>query len=508
MTAFSILLVLLAGLGWVVGLYDMPRQGATALAPESKTVSGGATLPHRPHFLLLFEERTSRLLSMDELNMVAGLLGHYPVDVTVQGVEAYRPGELGSFDAVVYLGNRRRALPRGMVLDVERFRGPVVWLGRNLPPQVAGSTVAFQAGAIYRVANAIGYRGRWGYPRLPFSALPVHMLPLNEGAGGNTNDPSPAVLAEASGPLLRTPLIVRQGKLTYFSTTDYREMTGWLLADLLADIVRETCPGCIPAAAGPPRKTVTVRLEDVHPLSEPGRVRATVAYLHREGVPFQVAVIPAYRNPRRGVTVRLRDRPELVAALQEAERLGGVIVQHGDTHQVGRAETAIGWEFWNPYLERPAMTAREVEARIRAGRDELLRAGLHPAAFEAPHYGIHPADYQVVARYYHSYSGRLQVSSATNFALLEAPFAFADRASGLWVVPENLGYIDPKSPAPVRAILDRAELLAAWVRDPLAGVSFHPYLDGRYLHELVQGLKQQGYRFTSAIAPPADNRPG
>lgn len=492
------MLALCAWLGWVFGLYDTPRHGVAALEPGLKTVSGGVALPSRPRFLLLFEERTSRLTSMDELNMVADLLGHYPVNVTVQGVAAYRPGELGSFDAFVYLGNRRRALPRDLALDVERFPGPVVWLGRNLLERVAGRPVGFRTAATYRLADTVGYRGRFGYPRLPFSVLPVRLLPGAEAA----------VLAEARGPLLNTPLVVREGKLTYVSTTDFREMTGWVLADLLAEIAQQACPSCAPSSAEAPAKRVMVRLEDVHPLGEPTRVRAAVAYLHREGIPFQVALIPVYSNPRQGVTVRLRDRPEMVAALQEAERLGGVIVQHGDTHQIGRAETAVGWEFWNPYVERPTMTAREAEERIRAGRDELLAAGLHPVAFEAPHYGIHPANYRAVARYYNAYSGRLQVSGVTHFALLEAPFAFTDRASGLWVTPENLGFVNPRLPDPVRAVLDRAELLAAWVRDPVAGVAFHPYLDDRYLREMVQGLKRQGYRFTSAIPPAANERPG
>ena len=68
-------------------------------------------------------------------------------------------------------------------------------------------------------------------------------------------------------------------------------------------------------------RQAAVRLEDVTPDSDPEELQAIVNYLHSENVPFQMAVVPIYTDPKgtenNGTPkeITLKDSPELVAVL-------------------------------------------------------------------------------------------------------------------------------------------------------------------------------------------------
>lgn len=84
----------------------------------------------------------------------------------------------------------------------------------------------------------------------------------------------------------------------------------------------------------------------------------------------------------------LHEREELVEVLQEAQKRGASIIMHGYTHQNEFSPTTgEGYEFWNAKDDRPMEDEESFTVpRIEAGISELLRCGLIPLAFEAPHY--------------------------------------------------------------------------------------------------------------------------
>lgn len=67
---------------------------------------------------------------------------------------------------------------------------------------------------------------------------------------------------------------------------------------------------------------------------------------------------------------------------------GASIIMHGYTHQNEFSPTTgEGYEFWNAKDDRPMEDEESFTVpRIEAGISELLRCGLIPLAFEAPHY--------------------------------------------------------------------------------------------------------------------------
>lgn len=129
---------------------------------------------------------------------------------------------------------------------------------------------------------------------------------------------------------------IRSANLTYVGELPFDYMTEssryLAFADLYYDVL---------APDTPPVRRAAVRLEDVGPESDPADLRRVADYLHEEGVPFQVAVIPVHvakvpdSDPTRWLAVSLLDRTAVVDALRYLQQRGGTLAQHGTTHQYG-----------------------------------------------------------------------------------------------------------------------------------------------------------------------------
>ena len=225
--------------------------------------------------------------------------------------------------------------------------------------------------------------------------------------------------------------------------------------------------------------------------------------------------------------MRLREVPELVAALKYLQSKGGVLVGHGYTHQWDGASnpyngiTGDDVEFYRvtetkdgqvhqlgplPGDDSPAWT----EHRIVAANREFEAAGLaRPKIFEFPHYAASDHGYRAAARRFPTrwersmYFPGLLDDGPIRYRRLEGqffPYVVRD-VYGNKVLPENLGSVAPwqwhsyKSRLPgdlIRAA--RANLV---VRDGFAAFYFHPFLDLEYLKRTIEGIQAAGYRFVN-----------
>ncbi|WP_438445932.1 DUF2334 domain-containing protein [Gorillibacterium sp. sgz5001074] len=167
-------------------------------------------------------------------------------------------------------------------------------------------------------------------------------------------------------------------------------------------------------------RAVLLRLEDVGPGGEYGnaeqlgKLRAVFDYLHKEGVPFQVGVIPKWVNYsdtglQYDKSIDQTSDPYIasfVQLLRDAETNGAVLGMHGYTHQAGTVkradghqESGIGNEMDEPGL--PETSTREfAEARLQAGFKLFWEAGLEPAFWETPHYHSAAAQHDVFRSYF------------------------------------------------------------------------------------------------------------
>jgi uncharacterized protein YdaL len=443
-------------------------------------------------------------------------------------VSSYAPGDLDGRDLVVYVGSTwNEPLPRAFMDDLLAGATPVVWIAQNVeqlaPPGDLAARYGFAPVLLdHSPVAEVRYKGR-----------PLTRDASNrEGIRGcAVADGGPArVLAEAvRGDGTALPWAIRAGNLTYVAENPFAyvsEADRYLaFADLLFDAL---------APATPERHRALVRLEDVSPVTPPEELRALTRRLAALRVPFSIALVPVYVDPL-GVysgdglpeEVRLADVPALVDVLEEALANGGVLVQHGTTHQLGAVAnpydgtSTADFEFWTASVEPggrvayggpvPGDSAERTLGIVARGRAEVADAGLPlPVVFEYPHYAGSAVDSLAIAGViptaYHRgfyFSGLLRgpVDDARFFGQL-FPYEVTD-VYGWRVVPENLGNYQPSPDpgAPARTAQDLVENARAnlVVRDGFASFFFHPFFDAAVLEEIVTGVRGAGYEFVSPL---------
>jgi uncharacterized protein YdaL len=451
--------------------------------------------------------------------LAANFVSHFAQPVR-QPVSTYRAGEMARYAAVVYVGtNYGEPLPKGFLADVRAGARPVLWLGENAYQL---TDVAFARARGWREGRdrfrhyvSVRYRG----VRLTTTS--------NDLAGIDVVDPGrvavvgTAVAADGSS----VPWAVRSGNLTYVSEVPLDSEGGqdrsFAVADMMAGMF------------GPvqQRHRALIRLEDVGPAADPVQLRQIADLLAARSIPFSVAVYPVYvgpvtQHPRE--RIRLQDRPQVVDAIKYMLSKGGTLVLHGYTHQLGdrrnptNGESGEDYEFLrvhynahyvliynDPVTKNPAAWARH---RIDMALAAIRSAGLpRPELWQFPEYGASPAEYRVAASMFTARfergnyaAGRPGHEDLKTLTEQTPPYLVRDVYGGP-VLPETLGYvIGPHVPATgqgsVRAILAAGAVQKAAVRDNVAGVYYHPFLGTTPLRQLVDGLRHEGYRFTSPCA--------
>jgi uncharacterized protein YdaL len=480
--------------------------------------------------LVLYDDRGSWGWLGELYATLAGNLASHFGEWRALPVRRYRAGDLSRAAAGVYVGSTYdEELPASLLDDVLSSKVPVLWAGDNIW-QLAkragrfGERFGFVPGTYdQRQFNAVHYKGET-LSREPGN--PAHPLSLRMVNGGPAK-----VLATATGmDGEHIPWAVRAQHLTFLVENPFAyvsETDRYLVfCDLLFDLLKPDTPE---------RHRALVRIEDVMPIDDPGRLRAIADTLAAEGVPFAIAVIPLYVDPwgtgpgARGEarTVRWTDVPDTLAALKYMIAKGGVPVMHGYTHQAANRKNPSNgvsgqdFEFWTAHLDDShdvvldgpiaEDSAEFVASRARRGLEELDAAGLgRPDIFEFPHYTGSATDSRTLTQFfgaaYHRgfYFGGLLTErppDARHFVGQFFPYEVTD-VYGWHVLPENLGYFTPgghhREPARLAADLIHNAKVNRIVRDGFASFYFHTYYDAQILNGIVKGIKQAGYVFVSA----------
>jgi uncharacterized protein YdaL len=503
---------------------DPALQGTGAAAPTAVAAHRSAH-PERDT-LVLFDD-TGPFAWLGELYGagVAALVSHFG-GWSASPISRYRGGDLLSYRAAVYVGSTfDQPVPEVFLDDVLDGARPVMWIDDNIWQL---SARAHQRGRGLGFEPATFDTGRVTVVR--YKGVDLARSASNQAGVmtyANVDSASSSVVAWAAredGTTL--PWALRAGHLLYVGENplSYIGPDDRYLAfcDLLFELLAPT--------AGE-RHRALVRIEDVHPRSSPAALRALADTFASEGVPFSIAVIPVFRDPRpQGpgpATVRLRDAPDVVAALRYMLERGGTLVLHGLTHQyrdVGNpydGVTGQDYEFFRAHVAGdgrvaldgpvPEDSARWALARV----DEALRAFdeadlPRPAIFEYPHYaGSADDSYAIATRFDTVYQretyfgGILGANPPDPARSLNLFFPFVVVDPYRWrVLPENLGNYAPpdsRSPRLPEDILESANRSRV-VRDGIASFFFHPTFDPSILRQIVEGLKARQFVFVSATA--------
>ncbi len=450
--------------------------------------------------------------------LAANFVSHFARPVR-RPVSTYRRGEMARYTAVVYVGTSYgQRLPRAFLSDVRAGSRPVLWLGGNAYQLTDAAYVrahGWRAGSdVIRRFTAVVYR----HVQLTISNNDLNGIDIVRPR--KLKVLGVAVTADGSG----APWAVRSGNLTYVAEVPLDSEGGqdrsFAVADMMAGLF------------GPVRQRhrILIRLEDIGPTADPTQLRQIASLLAAQRIPFSVAVYPLYvvpvnAHPR--VRIPLKDRPQVVDAIKYMLVVGGTLVLHGYTHQLGNKRNpndgggGDDFEFYRvhynaehvliydgPVTKNPAAWTRH---RIDLALAAIRAAGLpRPELWQFPEYGAAPAGYRVAASMFVARFERVSYAAGPprheDLATLTEqtpPYLVRDIYGGP-VLPETLGYvIGPRVPKKGQGSI--SEILAdaaaqKVVRDNVAGVYYHPFLGAGPLRRLVDGLRHEGYRFVSPCA--------
>ena len=457
--------------------------------------------------------------------MVGNLVSHFG-SWTAMPVLSYTAGGMNNYSAVIYIGSTYgEPLPTAFLDDVLATSKPVVWAYDNIwqltarAPNFASTYGWMWSGFDLSTVAQVNYQGQQ-LKRYSANGAGImnYFSPMDSGV---------TVLATAVRPDGSTfPWALRSRNLTYIGENPLvyiAEGDRYLaFCDLLFDTLAPTTTI---------RHRALVRLEDIDPTYDPTVLRNVANYLSSQGVPFGFQMIPYYTDPlgyyTGGVpeTIRLRDAPALVNAIRYMQQHGGVLIEHGYTHQYSNVAnpytgvTGDDCEFFrltlNPdftlnYLGPvPEDSAAWATNRVTAAAQEFAAAGLAAfGMFTFPSYLASATDYHVVAQYFTTraerslyYVGLLSGTiDPTRYVGQYFPYVVHDVYDSK-VLPDNLGGISPQPyfgippRLPADIIADAQRSLV--VRDGFASFFYNPSDDISYLRATVQGLKGLGYTFVS-----------
>jgi len=425
-------------------------------------------------------------------------LGHFANKLTFKSDAAVTNEDIRDVTHLVYYGAIEKELPQTFKQIFSAYQGSVLALGHNV--EQLPNRFSFMKLSSKDEINKVSKTGSDSYELLELN----YQIPRVELLEGEV------VLQGWKGDQ-STPLMVMHEDSAYYALPNVEAPFVFYLGEALHTYFHERHQG---------RRLAYIRLEDVHPYSDPALVRETGEYLASKNIPFMIAVIPVYTNEKTRQQHFLNEMPELVEVLNDLQKKGGAILQHGYTHQYRASETGEGFEFWdvennipisaNPdqpvdVRKRTDFASQEefvahrkqlrqfdrtyTEDRLKSGIEQLTRLGLYPYGFEAPHYTMSQDGYRTTSEYYTYLLGQTQMGDVDWRQMSTAPYITRPSfLNGMTMLPETIGYFDPESPSPLEDI-EASIRQMMFVEDGMMGMFYHPYLGVENLEMLISKVE-------------------
>ncbi len=422
-----------------------------------------------------------------DANNVLDLLGHFGLRGRTMSLEEYQPGAARKYPFVFVLAvdARKVSYPRALLSDIRGTSSSVFWVWRHLDELQADRKFAAKLG--FRTTSVRPERGfNWvvykGKTLLKSDPLlePVEILDVSKVQ---------TVATAVNDAGVSKPYIVHSGSFWYSADSPFAYMVEGdrylVFCDLLHDFFG------IPHRE---ERKALLRLEDISIENDPDELRSMADYLFSRRIPFQISLIPIFKDASENVEIYLSDRPEFVRAIRYMVSKGGVVVMHGVYHQ-HRTRSADDYEFWDDLANQPIQgdSPGLIEQRIRLGLKECFKNGIYPVTWETPHYMASEVDYRTIAQFFNtSWDDIPSVNNSESEHFF--PYTTVDRY-GRFIIPESLGFISLERPDP-DLLVANAERLQV-VRDGVAAFYFHPFMNRDYLVKVLDGIERLGYRFGS-----------
>jgi uncharacterized protein YdaL len=462
------------------------------LIPVLLSASGAvhAAAPAAPDVIIIHDSLPGPLPSGAVVGYnIVDLLGHFNLKGSLVSMEEYKAGEIGRSRFAIFLGvdDRVSKIPAPLLTDLRNTKAPLMWISRHAQEFLADPAVVSRLG--FRVGNGV-LAGFQSVTLNGISLIKSKDDPFMHPIELVDNSKVQVVATAQSKDGQSRPYVVRSGSFWYFADSpfSYAEEGDRYLAfcELLHDFF---------GIAHQQEQKALLRIEDVSAETDPDQLRSIADYLAVRRIPFQVSIIPIFRDPEdNNAEIYLSDRPQFVRALKYMVSKGATIVMHGVTHQY-RGRSGDDYEFWDDLSGKPVTSDSRhlVEQKLRLGLEECFKNGIYPLTWETPHYVASDVDYQSFARYFNSSYDRVpSVNNAESGHFF--PYPTTDRY-GRFIIPECLGYVAIEKPDPDQLVANAARLRV--VRDGVASFFFHPFMDRQYLEKILDGIEGLGYRFIS-----------
>ncbi|MBT2118500.1 polysaccharide deacetylase family protein [Dyella sp. LX-66] len=504
------------------------------LSPPANAFAGAPGANPAQNTLVLYDSTGAWAWLGEAYAVMAANLVSHGSKYTLHTAATYTAGELNNYTGLVYVGSTYdEPLPTAMLDDVLATTKPVLWMNDNIWQLAARSpNFAAQYGfspMFFDFSNTltVTYKG----VAIQRNALSVPSGLLQTSITDPTKATAVAVATNDTGGTVNWA--TKGANLTYIGEIPFSYIgmnDRYLIA---ADLIGKVSNPSMLA-----RKRALVRIEDVNATDDPAQLRAIADYLSSKGVPFTVAVIPYYLDPKgfynNGVpqAIHLSQARNVVSALKYMQSKGGTILMHGYTHQYSNVAnpysgvSADDFEFYRSHISPdnyvlydapPAEdSALWTQGRIVKGLMDFAAAGfLAPTIFEPPHYAASAVDYKVInslfsARYDRGlYAGGWCPNGACGTGTPDYtkiygqffPYLVRD-IYGTVVIGEQLGNVETQAfnnnPARFPADILASANVNTVVQDSVQSFFFHPYYDISYLKQVVEGLQAMGYTFVPA----------
>ncbi|HBF2807859.1 TPA: polysaccharide deacetylase family protein [Clostridioides difficile] len=432
--------------------------------------------------LIIYDSKKETAYNRDILNIMRTLLGRFSSDIELLKLSNY-DGEINEnyYSHIFILGINENSYnndknTKNLISSLNSYKGTICWLGYGIENLLEHKKYNLDYVGKTNNIVSVNYRGK------SYNLDEHYVFNIVE-----SKDTSNKVIGSINDTLNKYPYIINDKNLFYVSKLDLDGVLFYIFCDSLNDIfnIKTFDKG-----------RIFVRIEDVHAFREPKNLVEIADYLSSKNIPFTIALIPAYVNPKNHKVITLSESPEIVKAIKYMQDKGGTVILHGYTHQYKKEEVSgEGYEFWDGKKDEPLKENMKifVKDRVLNGLRVCIENGIYPLAFEAPHYAMESEGYKELKKYFSTYMGQHQ-NNDKKFSTNTYPYIIRDTEEFNIFIPENLGYIDPEDKFTFQNIKENLNKLSI-VRGFSGGFFFHSYLNIEYLKNTIEYLEKQNIEF-------------
>jgi len=430
------------------------------------------------------------------------LIGHFTDDITFKSSSKIEKKDFDGITHLFYYGQKKQSLPNNLVNMIDNYKGIIVAIGYNVDQIKSFSSFV---GFIPKEVNIDKiYFSDNPNKNLSFKSINILNVYLV-----NTRNSNMLLVGKRGS--YEYPLFIKQDKKYYFASPYMTPSFSIAFGDMLNEVFQRKCNI---------KNLAYIRLEDIHPFSDPNQLMNIAIMLKEKNIPYMMAVIPVYTNPDNGKKYHFSDFPKLLKVLKYMQNNGGSIILHGYTHQFRLSETGEGFEFWDVKYNTPIYHSQDekviikgrrdfendedysryirgkkefekkyIEKKIYKGVQELANYGLYPLAFEAPHYAMSQNGYKVISNHFSTYVGNIQLSdedwriSATSPYITKPNFL-----NGMTLLPETIGYVNIENNYTIEKMMESVHKYRL-ARGGIIGGFYHPYLGKELFIALIENME-------------------